>query len=270
MCMLASVSPKLCFQTVGSNSLHYSTELLSPEKAWSVDSEVDWSTHWKRPRCWERRKAGGEGGSRGWNGWMASPTPWTWIWANLGRWWQMGEPGVLQSVGSQGVGHDWAPGRQQQPCPSPCSTGSQLTQPWLGLVWITAVTSGGGAVFMHLPVEEHQRSGLPLGGWWLHYPGTVDQTLNPSWPCSPSFPGQRAQNPCHEPPMGGTALLGPPPPLPCSIISAEPCDFVSLRLALWHLGDVARASLSSDNILPLLLPEMYSFFQAQIRYFHPR
>ena len=42
-------------------------------------------THWKRPWCWERLRAGGEGGDRGWDGWMASPTQWTCVWANSGR-----------------------------------------------------------------------------------------------------------------------------------------------------------------------------------------
>ena len=42
-------------------------------------------THWKRPWCWERLRAGGEGSHRGWDGWMASPTQWTWVWANSGR-----------------------------------------------------------------------------------------------------------------------------------------------------------------------------------------
>ena len=44
-------------------------------------------THWKRPWCWERLKAGGEGEDRGWDGWMASLTWWTWIWASSGSWW---------------------------------------------------------------------------------------------------------------------------------------------------------------------------------------
>ena len=64
--------------------------------------------HWKRLWCWERSKAGGEGNNRGWDGWMASPTWWTWVWASSGSWWWTGRPGVLQSTGSQGVGHDWA------------------------------------------------------------------------------------------------------------------------------------------------------------------
>ena len=42
-------------------------------------------THWKRPWCWERLKAKGEGGGRGWDGYVASLTQWTWIWANSGR-----------------------------------------------------------------------------------------------------------------------------------------------------------------------------------------
>ena len=64
-------------------------------------------THWKRPWCWERLKAGGEGDDRGWDGWMASPTQWTWVWVNSGSWWWTGRPGVLRSMGSQRVGHDW-------------------------------------------------------------------------------------------------------------------------------------------------------------------
>ena len=47
-------------------------------------------------------------GDRGWDGWMASPTQWTWLWANSGRWWRTGKPGVLQSMGSQRVGHNLA------------------------------------------------------------------------------------------------------------------------------------------------------------------
>ena len=49
--------------------------------------------------------AGGKGDDRGWDGWMASPTWWTWVWVNSG-WWT-GRPGVLRFMGSQRVGHDW-------------------------------------------------------------------------------------------------------------------------------------------------------------------
>ena len=65
-------------------------------------------THWKRPWCWASLKAGGEGDDRGWDGWMASPTQWTRVWVNSGSWWWTGRPGVLQSMGSQRVRHNWA------------------------------------------------------------------------------------------------------------------------------------------------------------------
>ena len=65
-------------------------------------------THLKRPWCSERLGAGGEGDYRGSDGWMASPTQWTWVWVNSGSWWWTGRPGVLRSMGSQRVGHDWA------------------------------------------------------------------------------------------------------------------------------------------------------------------
>ena len=80
---------------------------------WSWNSNIlaTWCkelTHWKRPWCWERLKAGGEGDNRGWDGWMASLTQWTWVWVNSGSWWWTGRPGMLQSMGLQRVGHDWA------------------------------------------------------------------------------------------------------------------------------------------------------------------
>ena len=66
--------------------------------------------HLKRPWCWERLKAGGEGDDRGWDGWIVSPTQWAWVWVwvNSGSWWWTGRPGLLQSLGSQRVGHNWA------------------------------------------------------------------------------------------------------------------------------------------------------------------
>ena len=64
-------------------------------------------THFKRPWCRERLKAGGEGGDRGWDGWMASPTQWTWVWVDSGSWWWTGRPGVLWFTGSQRVRHNW-------------------------------------------------------------------------------------------------------------------------------------------------------------------
>ena len=78
--------------------------------SWNSNTLATWCkelTHWKIPWCWERLKAGGEGDNKGWDGWMASPTQWTWVWVNSRSWWRTGRPGMLQSMGSQRVGHDW-------------------------------------------------------------------------------------------------------------------------------------------------------------------
>ena len=78
--------------------------------SWSSNTLATWCEelpHLKRSWCWERLKAGGEVDNRGWDGWMASPTQWTWVWVNSGSWWWTERPGVLQSMGSQRVGHDW-------------------------------------------------------------------------------------------------------------------------------------------------------------------
>ena len=78
---------------------------------WNSNTLATWCeelTRWKRPWCWERLKAGEKGDDRGWDGWMASPTWWTWVWASSGSWWRTGKPGMLQSMGSQRVRQNWA------------------------------------------------------------------------------------------------------------------------------------------------------------------
>ena len=77
---------------------------------WNSNTLATWRKeliHWKRPWCWERLRAGREGDNRGWDGWMASPTHWTWVWVNPGSWWWTGRPGMLQFMGSQRVRHNW-------------------------------------------------------------------------------------------------------------------------------------------------------------------
>ena len=79
--------------------------------SWNSDILATWCeelTHWKRPWCWERLKAWGAGNGRGWDGWMASLTQWTRVWVGSRSWWWTGRPGVLQSMGSERVGQDWA------------------------------------------------------------------------------------------------------------------------------------------------------------------
>ena len=77
-----------------------------------AESPVLWPPHVKswligKDWCWEGLGAGGEGDDRGWDGWMALPTQWTWVWVNSGSWWWTGKPGVLRFMGLQRVGHDW-------------------------------------------------------------------------------------------------------------------------------------------------------------------
>ena len=65
--------------------------------SWSSNTLATWRegpTHWKRPWYRERLKEG-EGDDRKWDGWMASPTGWTWVWASSRRWWRTGRPGML-------------------------------------------------------------------------------------------------------------------------------------------------------------------------------
>ena len=79
--------------------------------SWNSNTLATWCeklTHLKRHWCWERLRTGGEGDNRRGDDWMAPPTRWTWVWASSGSWWRTGKPGVLQSVGSQIVRHDWA------------------------------------------------------------------------------------------------------------------------------------------------------------------
>ena len=87
-CSLEGMMLKLKLQYFG----HLMQRVESLEKIW----------------CWEGLGAGGEGDDRGWDGWMASLTRWTCVWVNSGSWWWTGRPDVLQFMGSQRVGHDWA------------------------------------------------------------------------------------------------------------------------------------------------------------------
>ena len=84
--------------------------------SWNSNTLASWCeqlTHLKRPWCCKRLKVGGEGDNRGdrrgqqWDGWMASPTRWTWVWVESGSWWWTGRPGVLRFIESQRVRHDW-------------------------------------------------------------------------------------------------------------------------------------------------------------------
>ena len=78
--------------------------------SWKYNTLAVWCkelTHLKGLWCWERLRAGGEGDDRGWDGWMASLTQWTWVWVNSGSWWWTGRPGMLQFMGLQRLRYDW-------------------------------------------------------------------------------------------------------------------------------------------------------------------
>ena len=83
---------------------------------WRTDAEAETAILWPpganwliwRLWSWQRLKAGEGEDDRGWDGWMASPTPWIWVWVSSGSWWWTGKPGVLWSTGLQRVRHDWA------------------------------------------------------------------------------------------------------------------------------------------------------------------
>ena len=85
---------------IGRTDVEVETPILWPPDAnsWLIGKDPDFL---------ERLRAGGKGDNRGWDGWMASPTQWTWVWVDTGSWWWIGRPGVLQFMGSQRVGHDW-------------------------------------------------------------------------------------------------------------------------------------------------------------------
>ena len=83
-------------------------------------------THWNRPWCWERLKAGGEGDAKGWDDWMASWTQWTWVWAGFQIWWWTEKAFLLQSLGYR-VGHDWV---TELIWADPCTKGISFSITW--------------------------------------------------------------------------------------------------------------------------------------------
>ena len=83
----------------GTNDAKAETPVLWPPhvKSWLIGKDSDAGRDWGQE----------EKGTTGWDGWMTSPTRWTWVWVISGSWWWTGRPGVLRFMGSQRVGHDW-------------------------------------------------------------------------------------------------------------------------------------------------------------------
>ena len=85
---------------IGRTDVEAESPILWPPDAknWLIGKDPDAGKVWRQA----------EKGTTGWDGWMASLTQWRWVWVNSGSWWWTGRPGVLQSMRSQRVGHDWA------------------------------------------------------------------------------------------------------------------------------------------------------------------
>ena len=125
-------------------------------------------TYLKRPWCWARLKAGGEGNDREWDGWMTSPTRWTWVWVSSRSWWWTGRPGVLQSMVSLRVRHGWATELNwtELMVMYVGSRQSSMTPPTPGMLsfW------GLGEAFLQ------RRGGLHHQSWWL-----ISDSSSPPW-----------------------------------------------------------------------------------------
>ena len=104
---IQSINPKgnQSWIFIGRTDAEAETPILWPldAKNWFIGKDPDAGKDWR----WEEK------GMTGWDGWMASLTRWTWVWVSSGSWWWIGKPGMLQSMGSQRVRHDWATGQQQ-------------------------------------------------------------------------------------------------------------------------------------------------------------
>ena len=118
-------------------------------------------------------KAAGEEGDRGWDGWMTSSIQWTWTWANSGRWWGTGRPGMLQFMVSQRVGHSFVTEQQQKDLPMRCTCMlSHFSHLWLCATLWTATHQA--PLFMGFSRQEYW-SGLPCAPHGI----VLTQGLNP-------------------------------------------------------------------------------------------
>ena len=102
-------------------------------------------THWTRLWCWEELGAGGEGDDRGWDGGMASPTHWTWVWVNSRSWWWTGRPGCCDSWGRKELDTterlNWTELK---------ATGTSFTRPWRADFLENTLNHSGGHHFFLL------------------------------------------------------------------------------------------------------------------------
>ena len=163
-----------------------------------AEAPVLWPPHAK---SWlignEGMGAGGEGDDRGWDGWMASLTQWTWVWVNSGTWWRTGRPGVLWFMGSQRVGHNWATELNwSSPPPTPYKV------PFIGHTWLSTRLKFNPHLQDIFPWKKTNSQVLRVRtGMFRKLPTPPPLTLS-CFPCTPrpqsistrdSYSGQRAQ-----------------------------------------------------------------------------
>ena len=135
--------------------------------------------------CWEGLGAGGERDDRGWDGWAASPTRWTWVWVNSGSWWWTGRPGVLRFMGSQRVGHDWATElnwrqlKSKDKLPERSYSGKRLQKPAQRSPW----AAGKSRTALNWANCFEAQQGQLLGAAGLNtMGGQADQKILELWP----------------------------------------------------------------------------------------
>ena len=147
--------------------------------SWSSNTLATWCkelTHWKRPWCGERLREGEEGDNRGWDGWLASQTQWTWVWVNSVSWWchptisssVIPFSSCLQSFPASGyfqINQLFSSGGQNIGVSASTSVLPANTQDWFplgGTGWISLQSKGLSRVFSNSTVQKHQFLGAQL------------------------------------------------------------------------------------------------------------
>ena len=138
--------------------------------SWSSNTLATWwkePTHWKKSWCWERLRVRGEGGNRGWDGWMASLTQWTWVSANSKRHWRTGKSGVLQFMGSQRLGHNLVTEEQQE-----CIATNLYFLPFWIFIYLLIFGCAGSSL-LHRFFSTCTKQGLrsSCSAWASHFSG---------------------------------------------------------------------------------------------------
>ena len=132
----------------------------------------------------ERLKVG-EGDNKAWDGWMALPTQWTWVWVNSRSWWWSGRPGVLQSMGPQRVRHEWTDWQKTQHVRVHCVCIITTVSPkkWL-------LQASQKILFCHMQIFSHLNWFIWQYKWNVLKPGISQQHVltdyillqkKPSW-----------------------------------------------------------------------------------------